>query len=139
MRLQRPIKNIRYYIKLIDQKDNLWKIERELKKIVSAKPQNIAQRTTVKKPTDLLPVNICYIGTIGFYWNLIQPNTVAFTTSLYKIDRLIEEKEALAQDQLNGKEYKLIDKELVDQTLPYWCRNLKDIFSKAVSNTLTPY
>ena len=75
----------------------------------------------VKKPTDLPPVNICCIGVVGFYWNLVQLDTVAFMTSLYKIDQLIKEKEALAYNQLNRKEYKLIDKELVDQTLPYQC------------------
>ena len=55
----------------MDWKDNLQKIERELKKIVNTKPQNTAQRTAVKKPTNLPPVNICYISAIGFYQNLI--------------------------------------------------------------------
>ena len=52
----------------------------------------------IKKLTDLPPIDICYISAIGFYWNLVQPNTIAFTTSLYKIDKLIEEKKALAYD-----------------------------------------
>ena len=94
-------------------------MERELKKIMRAKPQNTAQRTTVKEPTDLLPVDICCISAVGFYRNLVQPDTVAFTTSLYEIDRLIKEKEALAYDQLNGKEHELTDEELVEQKLPY--------------------
>jgi hypothetical protein len=51
---------------------------------------------SVKKPIDLLPVNICCIGAVGFYYNLVQPNIIAFTTSLYKIDQIIEEKESLA-------------------------------------------
>jgi len=42
---------------------------------------------------DLPPVDICCIGAAGFYQNLVQPNTVAFTTSLYKIDRMLKEKE----------------------------------------------
>ena len=32
-----------------------------------------------------------------------------------------------------------MDEELVDQKLLYWCQDLKDVFSKAVSNTLAPY
>ena len=32
-----------------------------------------------------------------------------------------------------------MDKELVDQKLPYWYQEFKDIFSKAVFNTLPPY
>ena len=82
----------------MDQKDNLWKIKRELKRTVNPRPQSIARRTAVKKLADLPPVDICCIGAVGFYWNLVQPNTAAFITSLYKIDRLIKEKEALAQD-----------------------------------------
>ena len=50
---------------------------------------------------------------------------------------MIEEKEALAHDQL--KEIKFIDKELVNQKLPYWYKEFKDIFSKAASDTLPPY
>ena len=82
----------------MDQKDNLWKIERELKRTMNPRPQNIAWQTAVKKLTNLPPINIYYIGAVGFYWNLAQPDTVAFITSLYKINWLIKEKEALAQD-----------------------------------------
>ena len=57
---------------------------------------------------DLPLVDICYIGAIGFYWNLVQPDTIAFTTSLYEIDWMIEEKETLAQE-----EDKLTNEELV--------------------------
>ena len=54
----------------MDQKDNLWKIERELKRTVNPRPQNIARRTAIKKLTNLPPVDIYCIGTVGFYWNL---------------------------------------------------------------------
>ena len=53
---------------------------------------------SVKKPINLLLVNICYIGAIGFYQNLKQPNTIAFTTSLYKINQIIKDKEALTHN-----------------------------------------
>ena len=80
----------------MDQKDNLRKIEHELKRTINPRPQNTARRTAVKKLTNLLPVDICCIGAIGFYWNLAQSDTVIFITSLYEIDWLIKEKEALA-------------------------------------------
>ena len=67
MQLQRPTKNLRCYIEFIDQKDNLQKMERELKRIANPRPQNTAQKTAVKKLTDLLLVDICYIGAVGFY------------------------------------------------------------------------
>ncbi len=91
----------------------------------------------VKKLTDLLPIDICYINTVGFYQNLVQLDTIAFITSLYKIDKLIEEKEVLACNQF--KEIKFINKELVNQKLPYWYKEFKDIFSKAVFNIFLPH
>ena len=33
-----------------------------------------------------------YINAVGFYWNLIQFNTVTFVPSLYKINEIIKEK-----------------------------------------------
>ena len=93
-------------------------MEQELRKVVNPLPQNTVHGTSVKKPINLLLVNICCIGAIGFYQNLKRPNTVAFTTSLYEIDRIIKDKEALARNQLSG-ESELIDKELVEQKLPY--------------------
>jgi len=74
----------------------------------------------VKIPTDLLPVDICYINAIKFYQNLVQFNTVAFMTNLYEINQLIKEKEILVCDQFNKKENECTNKELVDQKLPYW-------------------
>ena len=71
----------------------------------------------VKKPTNLLPVDICCINAIGFYQNLIQPNTIAFITRLYKINQTIKEKEALDCIQFSGEEDKFTDKELVELKL----------------------
>ena len=49
----------------------------------------------IKKPVELLLVNIYCISAVGFYQNLIQPNTIAFITSLYQINWIIKEKETL--------------------------------------------
>ncbi len=32
-----------------------------------------------------------------------------------------------------------MDEKLVDQKLPHWCQDLKDAFSKAISDTLAPH
>ena len=61
-------------------------MECKLKRTVNLRPQNTVWQTAVKKLTDLPLVDICYIGAVGFYQNLVQPDTIAFTTSLYKID-----------------------------------------------------
>ena len=42
-------------------------MEHKLKKIVNPIPQIVAQQKSIKKPIDLLPVNVCCIGAIGFY------------------------------------------------------------------------
>jgi len=61
-------------------------MECELKRMVNFRPQNIVWQMAVKKLMNLPSVNICYIGAVGFYWNLVQPDIIAFTTSLYEID-----------------------------------------------------
>jgi len=61
-------------------------MEYKLKKMVNPRPQNTVQQMAIKKLMDLPPVDICYISAVGFYQNLVQPDTIVFVTSLYKID-----------------------------------------------------
>jgi hypothetical protein len=103
-------------------------MEQELRKIANPRPQNTARQMAVRKPADLPPVDICCIGAVGFYRNLVQPDTIAFTTSLYEIDRILEEKES-----------ELTDEELVEQKLPHRYRKFEDVFSKAASDILPPH
>ncbi len=42
-------------------------MEYKLKRIVNPRPQNTAKKMAVKKLTDLPPIDIYYISTIGFY------------------------------------------------------------------------
>jgi len=111
-------------------------MEWELKGFINPRPQNTARRTTVKKPTDLPLVDVCCIGAVGFYRNLVQPDAIAFTTSLYKIDRIIKEKETLDRTQSSGKEDEFIDEELVELKLHHQYLDFKDVFSKAASDIL---
>ena len=86
IQLQKITKNTRHHTKLINWKDNLQKMECKLKKMVNFKLQNMVRQMVIKKLMDFLPVDICYIGAVEFYQNLVQSNIIAFTTSLYKID-----------------------------------------------------
>jgi len=95
--------------------------------------------TTVKKSMDLPPVNICCISAVGFYQNLVQPNAIAFITSLYKINWIIKEKEALDCIWFSGEENKFIDKELVELKLHHWYPDFKDVFLKAALDILPLY
>lgn len=69
-----------------------------------------SQTLPVKRRTDLLLVDIYYIRAVGFYRTLIKPDTKSFVTSLYEIDRIIEEKEVeaiqadAARDELTNKD-----------------------------------
>ena len=114
-------------------------MEYKLKRTVNPKLQNIVRRTAVRKPIDLLLVNICCIGAIGFYQNLVQPDTITFMTSLYEINQIIKDKETLAYNQLNRKGNDFIDKELVEWKLPCNYQKFKDVFFKAVSDILPPH
>jgi hypothetical protein len=49
-----------------------------------------------KQDACLPPVDICFIGAVGFHRTLTKPDVQPFVTSLYEIDRIIEEKEAEA-------------------------------------------
>ena len=64
---RRAIRNIGRRPELMDQRDNLRKMECELRKLINPKPQTTARPMAVKKPTDLPPVHICGIGAVGFY------------------------------------------------------------------------
>ena len=86
----------------------------------------------------LLPVDIYCIGAGGFYWTLTKPDTKSFVTSLYEIDQIIEEKEAEAI-QADSAQEELDNEELINQKLPCHCHDLKDVFSKAASDTLPPH
>jgi hypothetical protein len=41
-------------------------------------------------------VDIYCISAVGFYQTFVRTDTISFVTSLYKIDQIIEEKEAEA-------------------------------------------
>ena len=75
----------------IDRRDNLWKMELELQ---GRTPIPKALKHALRKQDAcLLPVDIYYIGAIGFYRTFIKLDVTPFITSLYKIDRIIEQKE----------------------------------------------
>jgi hypothetical protein len=77
-----------------DLQDGLRKMNEELrKKIENIELQQV--KTKVRKnryPPNLPSIDITIINTTGFHRNLRKKGTVAFSTSLYEIDRLIEEK-----------------------------------------------
>jgi transposase InsO family protein len=131
-------KDITRHTESIDRRDSLRKMETELR--MRANPQN-AQRTPVrpvKQPVNLPHIDIYCIGAEGFRRTLQQSDTTAFVTSLYEIDQMIEDKEAEAI-QAQSAQDEITNEELIKQKLLKGYNDLKDVFSKAASDTLAPH
>jgi hypothetical protein len=76
-------------------------------------------------------LDIAAISAIGFYFNIYQKDNKVFITSLYKIDRIINEKEeGLAKES---------DKELVKRLLSTYLLSYRDAFLKVALDILPPY
>src|SRR5204863_2706805 len=129
-------KDIRRHTECLDQQDNLQKMECELQGKPPTMP--ITRKITIKHLTNLPPVDIYCIGAVGFYRTLIKPDAEPFITSLYEIDRIIEEKEAEAILADAARE-ELGNEELIDQKLPCQYHDLRDVFSKASADILPPH
>jgi len=66
-----------------------------------------------------------------FHFNIYRRDNKVFITSLYKIDRIIAEREEELAEETN--------KELVKRLLPTIYMGYKDIFLKAALDKLPPY
>ena len=131
-------KGIERHTELLDRQDNLWKMEQELHKpTASTQPVRIRPLST-KRFTDLPPMDIYCIGAEGFTRNLKQLDSIAFTTSLYEIDRVIEEKEIEAIRAESARE-ELSNEDLITHQLPLQYQDFRDVFSKAASDLLAPH
>jgi hypothetical protein len=77
-------------------------------------------------------VNIAQISATRFYFNMHLLDNKVFSTTIYKIDLLIKEKEALAiEDQ------KIVDLICIKLLAAY--QDYIDVFSKADSDILPPH
>jgi hypothetical protein len=85
------------------------------------------QSRNTSESTSTLCINICEISANALHYNMKRPNTEFFQTSLYEIDRLLDERE--------DKETSL----LLRQKLPKCHAAYRDVFSKTESNRLPPH
>jgi hypothetical protein len=76
-------------------------------------------------------VDITTISAIAFHFNIYRRDNKVFITSLYKINRIIAEREEELAKETN--------KELVKRLLPTIYMGYKDVFSKAALDKLPPY
>jgi hypothetical protein len=76
-------------------------------------------------------VDIAAISAIGFHFNIYQKDNKVFTTSLYKINWIINKREEELTKETN--------KELVKCLLPIYFLGYRDAFLKAALDILPPY
>ena len=112
-----------------DLRNQLQAMDRELSSQLLVDSSKTTRRTT---PKTLPLVNIAQISATGFHFNMHLPDNEVFSTTMYEIDLLIEEKEALATE----------DQETVDlirTKLPAAYQGFTDVFSKQASDELPPF
>ena len=82
----------------------------------------------------MIIINITRISTKGIYFNIQRANNKAFTTSLYKIDYILRDKQA-KEDKLD----KINQEEVVIKVLLKEYQVYLKVFSKKVLDILPPY
>lgn len=113
-------------------RDDLRKMQQELKGVTITP----VPRKSLKSRTPLLSgnpptVDIAAISAVAFHFNMYRKDNEVFTTSLYEIDRIINDREERPAEET--------DEELVERLLPTIYTDYKDAFSKAASDKLPPH
>ena len=89
---------------------------------------------------NLPAIDIAQISATGFHFNLYRPENEVFYTSLYEIDRILEERAEIGDPQTRSSLGTIgTDEQELQRLLPAYLRNHSDVFSKAASNTLPPH
>ena len=78
---------------------------------------------------------ICQISANAFHFNMKRKGTEFFQTSIYEIDRILQDK---LQDQFDDEEDPDTEK-LIAEKLPKQYQHLRQAFSKKDANTLPPH
>ena len=121
----------------MDRRSNMWKMERALNRETpdrSHRPVIKSPDSRSYRPAMKSPVDIALIGSAPFERHMKHKNTEVFITSLYEIDRTIEDKRL---EERQAEE--MAEQELIQQRLPQQYKEYSDVFSKAASDELPPH
>ena len=100
-------------------------MERELHPLPSYTPSPKPKKSRGQPSfTALYAMDINLISAAAFHFNLRRPKNELFLTSLYEIDRLLEDRETA---------------EKIEQKLPDVYKDYADVFLKTASNVLPPH
>jgi transposase InsO family protein len=121
-----------------DMRDQMQKMEDNLAGTVRVK-----ETPYKKKPFPASPpsapqqqtIDIAAVSAIGFHYNLRVPENEAFTTSIYEIDRVLQDRQETIDAQEQEEDYL----EAIRKVLPpeYW--KYQDVYSKSESDKLPPH
>src|SRR5271155_2773250 len=89
-----------------------------------------AKTCRLKAQHRLLTIDIKEISAVGLHFNMYKKENEVFVTSLYEIDRLIEE--ALQDEDEETREE-------IERRLPAAYKDYIDVFSKVASDRLPPH
>jgi len=110
----------------------MLKMDRAIKGIEHSSPTKDG-KPKVKPAKTLHQIDIACIGAEAFTRHLKNPSAETFITSLYEIDRAIDEKQA--PEITDDAEMQA----LIDRVLPERYRSFRDVFSKNASDELSPH
>ena len=74
-------------------------MEQELRTLEKPEKKPLIRKAPANKPIRL-QFDICGIGAVGFHRNLKQLGATVFTTSLYEINSLIQQRQEAALEEL---------------------------------------
>ena len=100
----------------MDTRDNLKKMEDELKERHKTASQPYQKKPYQPPPDPLQHVSISAIHAYHMHTYLKRPDNEMFTTSLYEIDRILEERQPLSQEKSQA--------ELLRDAAKQWCPEL---------------
>jgi hypothetical protein len=106
-------------------------MDRELKKAGFDEPK--PAKETRPKRTAPCALNLCFIGGPAFHRYTRKRESAVMITSIYKIDRLIENKKRVASAKSRSKD-DIIEAKLLD-----WLKDYKDYFSKEALDEMPPH
>ena len=120
----------------LDRKDSLQKMNQELAGLTDRKKAvrgRKSPRASEYYPANLPKLDICAIGAVGFHRNMAAAGATVFSTSLYEIDQILEER--TSQELQEDQDYQ----DQLDARLPAQYRDFRDVFSKEAANKLPPH
>jgi hypothetical protein len=108
-------------------------MNRELTRIDDDEPRLNPPRINKARKEKTLTINLAIISAPAFIRNLKDPTHEFFTTSLYEIDYILEDRNLETPAEEETKE------QMLRRIVPKKYHDLIDVFSKTTSDELPPY